>query len=188
VAVTHPLTSEGADASEDGTGRGTPLVAVDLAQVTSRENRSNPRPGDPSMTLAATSQAAVAYALRADPGGVGQGHNTNFLPVAFGHTNGIDVQASTDATPTMRAGGGGGSVASATAVRRLTPVECERLQGFPDGWTAKRVDLKVSDNRWVATGKGVLEQADSARYRQLGNSIAGPVFEWVARRMFRRGR
>lgn len=43
-------------------------------------------------------------------------------------------------------------------------------------------------DRAVATGKGVLEQADSARYRQLGNSIAGPVFEWVARRMFRRGR
>lgn len=51
------------------------------------------------------------------------------------------------------------------AVRRLTPVECERLQGYPDGWTA------TSHGR---------PQADSHRYRELGNSIAVPVFEWVA--------
>jgi DNA (cytosine-5)-methyltransferase 1 len=168
--ITHALTAEGFDASEDGTGRGTPIVPVDLAQVTSRENRSNPKPGDPNGSLAATSRSAVAYALRAGTSGAAQGHNTNFLPVAFGHTNGIDVQASTEITPTLRAGHdvGGGSVASAAAVRRLTPVECERLQGYPDGWTA------------VAAGK---DQADSARYRQLGNSIAVPVFAWVAQRI-----
>lgn len=187
--VTHALTAEGADASEDGTGRGTPLVPVayalraqpgggvgqahsttyvpvDLAQVTSGENRSNPQEGDPAGTLAATSRPAVA----------------------FGHTNGIDPQASEHVAPTMRAGHnvGGGAVSTSAAVRRLTPVECERLQGFPDGWTAKRVDLTVSDNRWAPTGKGVIEQADSVRYRQLGNSIAGPVFEWVARRIARK--
>jgi DNA (cytosine-5)-methyltransferase 1 len=50
-------------------------------------------------------------------------------------------------------------------VRKLTPVEWERLQGYPDGWTA------TSDGR---------PQADSARYRQLGNSVAIPVFTWVA--------
>jgi DNA (cytosine-5)-methyltransferase 1 len=44
-------------------------------------------------------------------------------------------------------------------------VECERLQGYPDNWTA------TSDGR---------PQADSARYRQLGNSVAIPVFTWVA--------
>lgn len=119
--ITHALTAEGADASEDGTGRGTPLVPVRL-------------------------------------------------PVAFGHANGIDVQAREDVTPTMRAGRGvgGGSIATASAVRRLTPTECERLQGFPDGWTA------------TSYGR---PQSDSARYRQLGNSIAVPVFEWVARRL-----
>lgn len=146
--VTHPLTAEGAHASEDGTGRGTPLVPVDLAQVTSGENRSNPQPDDPAGTLPATSRSVVA----------------------FGHTNGVDIQASEDVTPTLRAGHhvGGGSVASESAVRRLTPVECERLQGFPDGWTA------------VSAGR---PQSDSARYRQLGNSIARPVFAWVARRI-----
>lgn len=146
--VTHALTAEGADASEDGTGRGTPLVSVDLTQVTSGQNRSNPQPGDPAGTLAAASRPAVA----------------------FGHTNGIDVQASEKVAPTMRAGHnvGGGSVATAAAVRRLTPVECERLQGYPDSWTA------------TSYGR---EQADSPRYRQLGNSIAVPVFEWAAQRM-----
>ena len=54
-------------------------------------------------------------------------------------------------------------VASHWRVRRLTPVECERLQGLPDGWTS-----------------GL---SDSARYRMLGNSVAVPVVEWIARRM-----
>ncbi len=146
--VTHALTAEGFDASEDGTGRGTPLVPVDLAQVTSSENRSNPQAGDPAGTLAAGGRPAVA----------------------FGHTNGIDVQASESVVPTMRAGHhvGGGAVADSAGVRRLTPTECERLQGYPDGWTA------MSHGR---------PQADSPRYRQLGNSIAVPVFAWVAGRM-----
>lgn len=51
------------------------------------------------------------------------------------------------------------------AVRRLTPKECERLQGFPDGWTA------------------VVEQSDSARYRQLGNAVCVPVAEWIGHRI-----
>ena len=44
-------------------------------------------------------------------------------------------------------------------VRRLTPVECERLQGFPDDWTAG--------------------QSDSTRYKQMGNAVAVPVVEWI---------
>lgn len=58
---------------------------------------------------------------------------------------------------------GGQLVVSGSAVRRLTPLECERLQGFPDNWTAG--------------------QSDSARYRQLGNAVAVPVLEWVMRRL-----
>lgn len=48
-------------------------------------------------------------------------------------------------------------------VRRLTPTECERLQGFPDGWTAG--------------------QPDSARYKQLGNAVTVPVVEWIINRV-----
>lgn len=65
-------------------------------------------------------------------------------------------------------------IANATQVRRLTPLECERLQGFPDNWTAQRVDEKSGQ---------VVEQSDAARYRQTGNAIAVPVFEWVLSRL-----
>ena len=65
-------------------------------------------------------------------------------------------------TLTSRMGTGGNNVsgiATSTNVRRLTPVECERLQGFPDDWTAG--------------------QSDSTRYKQMGNAVAVPVVEWI---------
>ena len=63
-----------------------------------------------------------------------------------------------------------------TVVRRLTPLECERLQGFPDGWT----DI----GEWIDTkGKLHKESSDSARYKALGNSIALPFWKWLARRI-----
>ena len=57
----------------------------------------------------------------------------------------------------------GDKASSGTAVRRLTPTECERLQGFPDGWTAGF--------------------SDTVRYRMLGNAVCVNVAEWIARRM-----
>jgi site-specific DNA-cytosine methylase len=59
-------------------------------------------------------------------------------------------------------------------VRRLTPTECERLQGFPDGWTAERFDEKKQE---------VVAQADSNRYKQMGNAVAVPVVEWIIQRL-----
>jgi DNA (cytosine-5)-methyltransferase 1 len=55
------------------------------------------------------------------------------------------------------------AVSTGSVVRRLTPVECERLQGFPDNWTDG--------------------QADSNRYKQMGNAVAVPVVEWIISRM-----
>ena len=61
-------------------------------------------------------------------------------------------------------------------VRRLTPKECERLQGFPDGWT------DIGD--WTdSKGKKHKGDSDSPRYKALGNSIALPFWRWMARRM-----
>ena len=57
----------------------------------------------------------------------------------------------------------GGNNVPFAGVRRLMPIECERLQGFPDGWTDG--------------------QSDSARYRQLGNAVAVPVVEWIGKRI-----
>ena len=63
-----------------------------------------------------------------------------------------------------------------TIVRRLTPKECERLQGFPDGWT----DI----GEWTDTkGKVHKESSDSARYKALGNSIAIPFWFYLLRRI-----
>jgi DNA (cytosine-5)-methyltransferase 1 len=76
--------------------------------------------------------------------------------------DGARVQGDTMNTLTSRMGTGGNNVsgvATSTNVRRLTPIECERLQGFPDDWTAG--------------------QSDSARYKQMGNAVAVPVVEWI---------
>ena len=76
--------------------------------------------------------------------------------------DGARVQGDTMNTLTSRMGTGGNNVsgiATSTNVRRLTPVECERLQGFPDDWTAG--------------------QSDSHRYKQMGNAVAVPVVEWI---------
>jgi len=70
----------------------------------------------------------------------------------------------------------------ATMVRRLTPMECERLQGFPDGWTSKRCILELEGNQWKPTGK-VEEQKDGPRYRQMGNAVSVPVAEYLGHRM-----
>ena len=79
---------------------------------------------------------------------------------------------------TLRAHTSGGAeemVMSRWVVRRLTPLECERLQGFPDGWT------DIGDYT-DSTGKK-RKTSDSARYKALGNSIALPFWRWMFGRM-----
>lgn len=73
-------------------------------------------------------------------------------------------------------GGGGSQVENQDyVVRRLTPLECERLQGYPDGWT----DI----GEWVDSNGKKHKPADSPRYRALGNSIALPFWQVLARRI-----
>ena len=74
-------------------------------------------------------------------------------------------------TANIRASSGGSSrsYVASTAVRRLTPRECERLQGFPDDWTLVQ---------W--RGK---EAPDGPRYKALGNSMAVPVMSWIGQRI-----
>lgn len=61
-------------------------------------------------------------------------------------------------------------------IRRLTPVECERLQGFPDGWTIP------DDTPWQEHPK-----PDGPRYAQMGNAVTVPVIEWIGRRLVEYG-
>lgn len=83
-------------------------------------------------------------------------------------------------SPCLSAGSPTGQAAVGVAteyiVRRLTPLECERLQGFPDGWT----DI----GEWTdSKGKVHKESTDSARYKALGNSIAIPPWTYVLQRL-----
>ena len=89
-------------------------------------------------------------------------------PVAWSE----ELTASVDVAGTIQYGGQGGrhfSVTHAMQVRRLTPVECERLQGFPDGYT----DIKPK-------GKPT---PDGPRYKALGNSMAVPCMAWIGERI-----
>ncbi len=153
--VAHSLRAEGHDASEDGTGRGTPLVAFDMTQVTSKANRSRCEPGAPCHTLAKgaqppaiafTSKDHGAYAGEVAPTLRGMGHDGS-------HAN----------------GGGQVAVKAGASVRRLTPRECERLQGFPDDYTQVQYRKKPA--------------ADGPRYKALGNSMAVPVMRWIGERI-----
>jgi site-specific DNA-cytosine methylase len=65
------------------------------------------------------------------------------------------------------------AVALTMAVRRLTPLECERLMGWPDDHT-----------RWKADGT---EQADTHRYKQCGNGVASPVAQWIGKHLIKLG-
>jgi DNA (cytosine-5)-methyltransferase 1 len=97
---------------------------------------------------------------------------TNPMAVCLGgqHPNaGIGIDQSPTLTNAMGAGGGHVPITNAMQVRRLTPVECERLQGFPDNYT----DIKLK-------GKPT---PDGPRYKALGNSMAVPVMAWIGKRI-----
>jgi DNA (cytosine-5)-methyltransferase 1 len=96
--------------------------------------------------------------------------------VAFGISNQPTPKFAEELSPSLDAKASGGgrmeAVATAMQVRRLTPVECERLQGFPDGYTAIPWRKKPAD-----------ECPDGPRYKALGNSWAVPVVRWIGRRI-----
>lgn len=258
MLIAHTLRAEGFDASEDGTGRGTPIipvVAFDTTQITSAANRSNPKPGDPChplcggghppaiaipilesgartgkstddpragigigedgdpmYTLQSGKQHAIGFygndsgndagdevspTLRAMEGGGGN-HPAVALSVALrGRDGGGAAELGDEVGGALRAGGGGGDkahvltacevhdtlgvganqttgtrtevCASGMAVRRLTPRECARLQGFPDDWTAITYRGKPA--------------ADGPQYKAYGNSMAVPVLRWILTRI-----
>jgi DNA (cytosine-5)-methyltransferase 1 len=83
----------------------------------------------------------------------------------------IRIQDEKINTLQARMGTGGGNMPlmnEGAVVRRLTPVECERLQGFPDNWTEG--------------------QADTHRYKQMGNAVAVPCVEWIMARLVEQDR
>lgn len=164
--------------------------------------------GGPHGRLDFESETFIAHTLRADgfdasEDGTGRGESLVpcVAPIAFsGKDYGAD--ATTDLFPTMRAGGHTGShpnggvgpaIAQPSSVRRLTPRECERLQGFPDDFTRIRIRhfkaRTITKNRpadmWEpAEGGGWwLMAADGPRYKALGNSMATVCMSWIGQRI-----
>ncbi|CAA7619732.1 DNA cytosine methyltransferase [Magnetospirillum sp. SS-4] len=242
--VTHSLRGESFDASEDGTGRGTPLVPVSIAipiqEAGARTGISTTdvragigvgSDGDPMFTLQAGKQHAVAFNLRGRDGGAqaeidadnlaslraaSGGSSRSYVAFAQNQRDEVrpltvagalaaepgtkqqtyvafDCKASTPAAteaiaPTLRAmdrrergadnalgrdnAGGQLAVQHGMAVRRLTPTECERLQGFSDQYTRIPWRRKAAE-----------DCPDGPRYRALGNSMAVPVMRWIGRRI-----
>ena len=176
--IAHTLKGEGFDASEDGTGRGTgrgtPLVPVAFAQNTRDEVRLLGGDGQIVGALAAepgmkqTTYVAVpeAYAFQPRIARNGRGDMGDAAPcVAVADTLGVGSNQTSGFESEVVA-------ASAMAVRRLTPVECERLQGFPDGYTQ------------IPWRKAAAEDCpDGPRYKALGNSMAVPVMRWIGERI-----
>jgi len=128
-----------------GTGGGNvPMVFSIQNTVIGRSDTAGPQgkgfanEGEPMFTIDSTSPHAVAV--------VGTLQSRDY--------KGLNHEGARD---------GKAIVTSPSTVRRLTPTECERLQGFPDGWTDG--------------------QADSNRYKQMGNAVAVPVVEWIVNRL-----
>ncbi|MEL7698470.1 MULTISPECIES: Dam family site-specific DNA-(adenine-N6)-methyltransferase [Pantoea] len=240
--VSHTLTAEGHDASEDGTGRGTPVVAFKPHEADTNApsvvaygmtTEQTPKFGDElAMTLTSGSpsgggqpqcviygfqtriarngrgdMADVCHTLSAESGETGKGDAVPCVArcvehAAFAENTRGEVRlfnGDGQITGALSAGGGKPgqgfpSVVSQCEVRRLTPKECERLQGFPDGWTLipekKRNILAVDELAYLRLMHPDMPEeeahrlaADGPRYKAIGNSMAVPVMRWIGDRI-----
>jgi len=133
-------------------------IPYDFFQITAPVNRQSREPGDPCHTLARDNAA----------------HATIVQPMAFAQNQLGEVRVG-EVTNTLNtnsnpSGRNTPMVAQTMQVRRLTPVECERLQGFPDGYT---------NIPW----RNKPESPDGPRYKAMGNSMAVPVMRWIGERI-----
>lgn len=232
TVVARTLRGEGFDASEDGTGRGTPIVPVyTLAERGRNGQQSLECRNDGTANAILTPNGgrggmgvgAIAYRTTGNDGAYETGDRVDALTtatdpnshvIAFGSKD-HGADASDQVSPTLRASGHSESHANAGAppavafdmrgrdggaqfegphetaniraaeggssrsyiadnyvVRRLMPVECERLQAFPDNWT-----------RIPWNGKPAEDCPDGPRYKTCGNSMATNVMEWIGHRI-----
>lgn len=221
--ISHTLKAEGLDGSEDGTGRGIPVIAfgggntggnIDVAAcLTAKGQRIDfevetfavhgTQDPDTNLELAHTlgrnhgqENACIAFSYK-DHGAdasedlsptlrAGNSDNSNanggqppaiayaFKPGQGAKARGIGFAE--EQSPTLTSASSGTNLTPAVmhgvSVRRLMPVECERLQGFPDSHTL------IS---W--RGKEATECPDGPRYRAIGNSMAVPVMRWIGERI-----
>ena len=174
--ITHTLKADGFDGSEDVTGRGTPIVTVPTL-TSGGDAHSGFRDENGLVIAFAQNQRdevrtmEVAGALAAEPGMKQQTYLACFKGGQGAKAGGIGYSESL--SPTLSAADSGSQLAptlmQGAQVRRLMPIECERLQGFEDGYT----DIPFN-------GK---QAADGNRYKALGNSMAVPVMRFIGSRI-----
>ncbi|EMU9503519.1 Dam family site-specific DNA-(adenine-N6)-methyltransferase [Enterobacter asburiae] len=189
--VSHTLKGEGFDGSEDGTGRGVPVVAfgggntsgnIDVAAcLTAKGQRIDFEVETFAVhgTQDPDTNRELAHTLGRNNGQENAIVTEPFTLAIRGRSEGSTVEVRNDGTANAlltpnggRAGMGVGAIGWGMQVRRLTPIECERLQGFPDnhtliGWRGKDAD----------------ECPDGPRYKAIGNSMAVPVMRWIGKRI-----
>lgn len=179
--VAHSLRGEGFDASEDGTGRGTPLAPVAYGLTTEQTphfseecaltlTKQSPTGGGQPQAVAFDANAGGNTALATGdvPGAL---HGVGRTALAFDLTQITSVANRSIPQPVSPTMASASNLHAFTpwTVRRLTPRECERLQGFPDDYTL------------VPYRRGM--SADGTRHKALGNSMAVNVMEWIGARI-----
>lgn len=167
-------------------GNNMPMLAYPIQDGREMEKKQNGlglgSETDPAYTVDTTGAQSVAYPIqgtvigRSDTAGPqGKGYGNPEDPMftidtvgghAVAHVGNFELYdfPKEEVSPTLNAKRAKDTMAYEEAVvRRLTPLECERLQGFPDGWTDS--------------------QSDSQRYKQMGNAVAVPVVQWIINRL-----
>jgi DNA (cytosine-5)-methyltransferase 1 len=144
--VAHALRADGFDASEDGPGRGTPLVPIAF-DLRGREGGAMPEGAHDTANIRSSSGGSSRSYVAGTLNGSGAG-----MDRASGQENEADFV-----------------VQSEIGVRRLTPQECERLQGFPDDYTLVPYRSKPAK--------------DGPRYKAIGNAMAVPCMAWLGLRI-----
>jgi DNA (cytosine-5)-methyltransferase 1 len=158
VNVAGTLLRGGQGGRQDGVCQPIPY---DFFQITAPVNRQSREPGDPCHTLARDN---AAHATIVQPTYGIPGNWIGRQPENGGNA----VEPMHDVSPCLTKTDRHG--VAAMQVRRLTPVECERLQGFPDGYT---------NIPW----RNKTESPDGPRYKAMGNSMAVPVMRWIGERI-----
>jgi site-specific DNA-cytosine methylase len=132
-------------------------IAVDAYNQTINEKTSQ--------TIGSSASDVNHYGAVLEPKAV-----AGFLPTQGSKAQGVGYAE--EQSPTLRAGCDSYGVLQTMAIRRLTPKECERLQGFPDDWTKIPYRNKPAD-----------QCPDGPRYKACGNSMAVPVMRWIGTRI-----
>ena len=186
--------------SRMGTGGGNaPLVLQEPILLESNQNHATVQTNGISTALTASMGMGGGYVpmiTQQEPISIGNGQLHDAMSPSIGVSKTLNCmddpakiiaygvssfgQYSNQITSLRASGGdnGGGSenlITNSMTVRRLTPMECERLQGYPDGWT----DI----GEWTDSKGKKHKESDGPRYKALGNSIALPFWEWMAERM-----